>query len=111
MKLLIATDDARKKEFIFAMAHELGLETSSAGFHDAIVWTNQGKPDFILVDCDAKDGTRTIEKLESLESDAKVFGFGFSKQPAHVQNYVRLPILILELASTFNIKTNKGEKK
>ncbi len=110
-KLMIVTNVTGKEESLsMAIVQGLLLSVSSARFHDATARTNQEKPDFILVDCDAKDGARTIEKLESLESDAKVFGFGFSKQPASVQNYVRLPILISELASVFNIKTNKGEK-
>ncbi len=108
--LLVAEAGYVLGKSILTIAQGLGLETSSMRPDEAVARVSQEKPDFVLVDCDAQNGVRTIEKLEILESNTKVFGFGFSKQPTEVQQYVRLPILILELASTLNIQTDKGER-
>lgn len=112
MNLMIVTEENRAMEKPFSMiANQCGLSVSSVRPYEAVAKVSQEKPDFVLVNCDIKDGARTIEKLESLELNTKVFGFGFSRQPTNVQNYLRLPFLIGEFASALNLQVNKGEVK
>ena len=111
--LMIVTENLLIRNSFFMIARQLGLSVRFVQLHEVCARVSQEKPDIVLVSCDEDTDTRIIQTLKSLNLNIKISGFGFARRPVHLQDYLRLPFLVENIATfakAFGVKGKKGNK-